>query len=159
MGRRAAALASCALAVLALAAFAQADPHRLGLNRSMAGVRLGDSVAKLHRVLGQPRGVDHVANEITGSMRIDIYGKLAFGSVGGRIYGMRTSRRSIRTPNGIGVGTTKRRLEREFSGLSCYWHRCTIVAGGGSATIGRRVTGFQLRNGKVRAITIARVID
>lgn len=125
----------------------------------MAGVRLGDSVDRLHRVLGEPKAVDYVDNEITGSMRIDIYGKLSFASYSDSILGMRTTRRSIRTPTGIGIGTTKRRLERNFSGLSCYWHRCSIVAGGGIATIGKRVTTFQMRNAKVRAISIGRVID
>lgn len=131
----------------------------LGLNRSMAGVRLGDSINRLHRVLGEPRGVDVVDNEITGSMRIDIYGKLSFASYGGSILGMKTTRRSIRTTSGIGVGTTKRRLERELPGLSCYWHACTIVAGGGVATIGKRVTTFRVRHEKVRSILIGRVID
>jgi hypothetical protein len=133
--------------------------QRLQLNRAMAGVRLGDSVDRLHLVLGEPRDVDYVENEITGSMRTDIYGKLSFSSVGGSILGMRTDRRTIRTPDGIGVGTTKRRLERELPGLSCYRHRCGIVAGGGPQTIGKRVTAFQMRDGKVRAISIGRVID
>jgi hypothetical protein len=152
-----------ALAVLATVAppaqVGAEGSDRLGLNRSMAGVRLGDSVNRLHRLLGEPRGVDHVAHEITGSLRIDVYGNLSFASYGGSIFGMRTARRSIRTPTGIGVGTTKRRLERDLSGLTCYWHRCTIVAGGGPLTIGKRVTTFQMRNGKVRAISIGRVID
>jgi hypothetical protein len=134
------------------------DSLRLQLNRGMAGVRLGDGVDRLHRVLGEPRDVDYVANEITGSMRIDIYGRLSFASGGGSILGMRTNRRSIRTPTGIGVGTTKRRLGRELPGLSCYWHRCSIIAGGGQQTIGKRVTTFQMRRGKVRAISIGRVI-
>jgi len=133
--------------------------HRLQLNRGMAGVRLGDSINRMHRLLGEPKGIDYVKNEITGSLRIDIYGRLSFTSYGGSILSMRTARRSIRTPTGIGVGTTKRRLEREFPGLSCYWHRCTIIAGGGLQTIGKRVTTFQIRRGKVRVISIGRVID
>lgn len=151
--------ASALVAALLFAGSAAADPHRLGLGWSMAGVRLGDSVDRLHRVLGEPRAVDYVENEITGSMRLDFYGKLSFASYGESILGMRTIRRSIRTPDGVGVGTTKRRLEREFRGLSCYWHRCSVVAGGGIATIGRRVTTFQLRAGKVRGVSIGRVID
>jgi hypothetical protein len=133
--------------------------NRLQLNRAMAGVRLGDGINRLHRLLGEPRDVDFVENEITGTLRIDIYGGLSFTSYDDSILGMRTTRRSIRTPSGIGVGTTKRRLERELPGLSCYWHRCTIVAGGGLQTIGKRVTTFQMRTGKVRAISVGRVID
>lgn len=155
------AAASALAAALLLTSPAAADPHRLGLGWSMAGVRLGDSVAKLHRVLGEPRSVDYVESEIAGTVRIDFYGKLSFASFGysETILNMRTTRRSIRTPDGIGVGTSKRRLEREFSGLDCYWHRCSVVAGGGLGTIGKRVTTFQLRAGKVRGVSIGRVVD
>jgi hypothetical protein len=133
--------------------------HRLQLNRAMAGVRLGDSIDRLHRLLGEPKNIDHVENEITGSLRIDVYGMLSFTSYSGSILGMRTTRRSIRTPTGIGVGTRKRRLERKLPGLVCYWHRCAIVAGGGLQTIGKRVTTFQIRAGRVRVVSIGRVID
>jgi hypothetical protein len=127
----------------------------------MAGVALGDSVSRLHQVLGPPKAVKHEANEITGTMRIDIYGKLAFYSYGENdsILSMKTTRRSIRTNSGIGVGTTKRRLEREFPGFSCYRRICSIVAGGGVPTIGKRVTTFRMRRGLVRSVSIGRVID
>jgi hypothetical protein len=50
---------------------------------------------------------------------------------------MQTTRRSIRTASGIGVGTRKRRLERELPSLSCYGPICRVTAGGGSGTIPR----------------------
>jgi hypothetical protein len=152
------------LATLLLAGYASAAAHSLVLGRSMAGVRLGDSLARLHQVLGQPKAVRHVHNEITGSERIDIYGRLAFGSFPSAdaeeaVLYMQTTRRSIRTASGIGVGTRKHRLERELPGMSCYGHICTIVAGGGLQTIGKRVTTFRIRNGRVRVVSIGRVID
>ena len=147
------------LLALVPASSAPADTHLMVLNRSMAGVRIGDSIARLHRVLGQPKAVENEDNEITGSMRIDVYGKLSFSSYGGSILAMKTTRRSIRTRSGIGVGTTKRRLERKFPGLSCYGRTCEIVAGGGPGTIGKRVTLFRVRNGVVKYVVIGRVID
>jgi hypothetical protein len=143
----------------ASASSALGNAHLLVLNRSMAGVKIGDSVTRLHRILGPPKAVRNEPNEITGSMRVDVYGKLSFSSFDGSILAMKTTRRSIRTRSGIGVGTTKRRLEREFPGMSCFGRTCTIVAGGGVATIGKRVTSFRLRNGVVRFVVVGRVID
>lgn len=136
----------------------------MALGRSMAGVRLGDSLARLHQVLGEPKAVHHVANQITGTERIDIYGRLAFGSfpspgAEGVVMYMQTTRRSIRTGSGIGVGTRKRRLERELPSMSCYGHICSVVDGGGPQTIGKRVTSFWMHNRRVKVVSIGRVID
>ncbi len=151
-------LAFLLLALIAVGS-APAATQPLVLNRSMAGVELGSSLTRLHEVLGPPRAVRYVSNEITGSLRIDVYGKLSFSSYDGPILGMQTTRRSLRTTSGIGVGTTKRRLEREFPSLSCYGRTCAIVAGGGVATIGKRVTTFRVRDGVVRSVSIGRVLD
>jgi hypothetical protein len=133
--------------------------HQLVLNHSIAGVRLGDDLDHLYRVLGPPKAVKHETSEIAGSVRIDVYGRLAFVSSGGSILEMKTARRSIRTSSGIGVGTRRRRLERELSGMSCRRFICTIVAGGGVATIGKTVTTFWMGHGVVRMISIGRVLD
>ncbi|MGN6558109.1 MAG: hypothetical protein ACTHLH_08885 [Solirubrobacterales bacterium] len=143
---------------------ASAAKPSMVLGRSMAGVRLGDSLAQLHQVLGEPKAVHHVADEIAGTERIDIYGRLAFGSfpsadTEGTLMYMQTARRSIRTVSGIGVGTRKHRLEREFPSMSCYGRTCRLVVGGGPGTIGQRVTDFQMHNGRVKMVSIGRVID
>jgi hypothetical protein len=152
------------LAVLLVAGSACAAKPTMVLGRSMAGVRLGDNLARLHEVLGEPRAVHHVANEITGTERIDVYGRLAFGSFPSAeaeadVFYMQTTRRSIRTASGIGVGTRKRRLEREFPSMSCYGRTCAVVVGGGLQTIGKRVTDFRMRGGRVKVVSIGRVID
>ncbi len=72
---------------------------------------------------------------------------------------MQTTRRSIRTASGIGVGTRKRRLERELPTLSCYGPICRVAVGGGLGTIGQRVTDFRMHNGRVKMVSIGRVID
>jgi hypothetical protein len=72
---------------------------------------------------------------------------------------MQMARRSIRTASGIGVGTRKHRLEREFPSMSCYGRTCRVVAGGGLGTIGQRVTDFRMHNGRVKMVSIGRVID
>jgi hypothetical protein len=161
--RRAIAVGAVLVALL-IAGSASAANDQLVLGRSMAGVRLGDSLTRLHQVLGEPRAVRHVHNEIVGSERIDIYGGLLFGSfpspeAEGSVFYMETTRRSIRTASGIGVGTRKRRLEHRYPGMTCYGHICSVVVGGGLATIGKRVTSFRMRNGSVRIVSIGRVID
>ncbi len=153
-------MALLAFALLAIPAPSQgAGVKRLVINHSMAGIRPGDDVERLHRHLGKPKGIRYLQNEITGSMRADYYGKLAFYSHGGTILSMKTTRRSMRSRSGIHVGMTTRKLRRKLPGLSCYMPMCRIVAGGGSATIGRRVTSFRIRDGRVRFITIGNVID
>jgi hypothetical protein len=152
------------MATLLIVGSASAAKPSMVLGRSMAGVQLGDSLARLHQVLGEPRAVHHVPNEITGTERIDIYGRLAFGSfpsadAAGAVLYMKTTRRSIRTASGFGVGTRKRRLERELPSMSCYGHTCTVVVGGGLQTIGKRVTSFRMHNGRVKMVSIGRVID
>jgi hypothetical protein len=143
---------------------ASAAAPSMVLSRSMAGVQLGDSLTRLHAVLGDPKSVKHLPNEITGTERVDIYGRLAFYSFPAGdgeeiVLFMETTRRSIRTADGIGVGTRKRPLEHKLPSLSCYRNLCSVVAGGGAQTIGKRVTSFRIRNGRVRVISIGRVID
>jgi len=163
--RRTAPAILIALLMAALLAASLASPasagkrNRIVLYKSIAGVKLGASVDRLHSILGRPNAVKYKRNEITGSLRFDYYGRLSYASYDGTILGMKTTRRSIRTRSGIGVGTSKRRLNRRFPGLDCYGNNCSIVSGGGVATIGRRVTSFRIRNGKVRSVSIARVID
>lgn len=156
-------LGATLVALLTAGAASAAEPS-LVLGRSMAGVRLGDSLARLHRVLGEPKAVRHVRNEITGTERLDIYGRLVFGSFPSpepeaTVLYMQTTRRSIRTASGIGVGTRKRQLEREFPSMTCYGRTCAVVAGGGLQTIGKRVTDFRMHNGRVKIVSIGRVID
>lgn len=127
--RLASLLLGATLVALLTAGAASAAGSSLVLGRSMAGVRLGDSLARLHRVLGEPKAVRHVRNEIAG------------------------------TDSGIGVGTRKRRLEREFPSMTCHGRTCAIVAGGGLQTIGKRVTDFRMHNGRVKIVSIGRVID
>jgi hypothetical protein len=156
-------VSATALAVLlfafVLASSASAARYELVLNRSMAGVQIDDSISRLHEILGPPKTVKQEANEITGSMRVDVYGGLAFYSYDGSVLSMKTTRRSIRTKSGIGVGTAKRRLERQLPNFDCYRRTCWIVAGGGVAAIGKRVTTFRIRDGAVRSVSIGRVID
>lgn len=155
---------SATLSALLIVGSASAAKPSMVLGRSMAGVRLGDSLARLHQILGEPKAIRHVANEIAGTERIDIYGRLAFGSFPAAddeevVMYMQTTRRSIRTASGIGVGTRKHRLEREHPSMSCYGHICRIVAGGGQGTIGQRVTDFRMKHGRVKMVSIGRVID
>jgi hypothetical protein len=157
------ALGAVVMAFLFMGSAPAATPT-MALGRSMAGVRLGDSLDRLHEILGEPKAVHHVRSEIAGTEPVDIYGRLAFGPFPpfegeAEISFMQTTRRSIRTASAIGVGTRKRRLEREFPSLSCYRPICRIALGGSRGTIGQRVTDFRMHNGRVKMVSIGRVID
>ncbi|MCO5315879.1 MAG: hypothetical protein M9938_06940 [Solirubrobacterales bacterium] len=138
---------------------ASANRNLLVVNHSMAGVKPGMKVKRLHRILGNPRSVRYVRDEITGYMRRDRYRKLDVFSHSGWINTITTTRRSIHTRKGIRVGSTKRKLKRRYPGARCSYGSCAIVAGGGSATIGKTVTSFRIRHAKVRQIMLGFVID
>lgn len=144
--KRAALLALLATALLAAPAHAG-----FRINRSMEGVRIGDSQAAVRERLGKPArkelGPDFVnwrykrpAIEVTFKPKvITLFTASAF----------------VRGPSDIGVGTSERRLKRVVKGVSCEsaeGERTCVV---GSFATGERSTMFVLGKGKVRSITIS----
>ena len=144
--KRAALLALLATALLAAPAHAG-----FRINRSMEGVRIGDSQAAVRQQLGKPArkelGPDFVNWRYTRPA-IEVTFKP-------EVITLFTASAFVRGPSDIGVGTSERRLERVVKGVSCEsaeGERTCVV---GSFATGKRSTVFVLRKGKVRSITIS----
>lgn len=159
--RLAPAFLASTMAVLALLApRAEADRnHQLVLNHSIAGVALGETLARIHGELGRPDGHKYFQSEISGTVRVDYYEKLSVSTIGKVVTSVTSSRRSARTESGIGVGTTKRRLNRRFPNMSCFGAICRVSRYPPSEQIGRPVTDFRVRKSRVRSVTVGTVID
>lgn len=144
---------------------------RIVINRSIAGVRVDDSLHHVHDVLGKPRRVRYTHDEITGGKdRTDVYRGLSVTTIGGRVFGISTTRRRERAVGGIHVGipvaTLKRRLHRQGWRVHCFH-----AAGRRSCSISRYLdhpsvdpagqleTEFDIRHGHVSSVSVGRVID
>jgi hypothetical protein len=142
---------------LALAPVAVA---RIVPQQGMAGLRLNMTKSEVRDKLGKPRAVKTGKNDF-GEYTVYTYrGKLtAFFQSGSKVTSLRTSGRSERTKNGIGVGSTEERVRDEFSKVKCR----TLVKSRscylGELTPGERVTDFQIRDVKVHGVVIGFVID
>jgi hypothetical protein len=131
--------------------------------RGMLGIELGDTVREVRAKLGPPDGIRFEDNDIIGRQRLYFYGRTIVGfdgdGKGAKVINLSTRSRRERLANGIGVGSTKREVMRKVAGVKCpvdeSFH-CYL----GRFLAGRRVTDFQFDSrGRVRDVTVGRVID
>jgi hypothetical protein len=145
------------LVVLAIPVAAQA---MVQIDRGIAGARLGNSQAEVRAALGKPtwviRGTNDFGPFVTfryrGGLQVNFQGRRKVSSVS-------TSGRGDRTAAGVGVGSSEASVKAKVKGV-----RCETVAGSRSChthafTAGQRVTDFLLGGGKVKRITVGRVLD
>ena len=153
----------CLLIVAAAGAPARAT---IFLQRSIAGVRIGMTKSQVRTVLGKP---GYVKRGRTPAVKIrDRNGRLALGYyteyrwpglrvvfTGDRtVTSISTTRRSQRTPRGLGVGTTKQELKARVAGL-----HCRVVLGSNYCYLGTlkyhtRTTVFYIESGRVSRIEV-----
>lgn len=166
---RAVSVAVTAITVFAVAG--SAADARIVINRSIAGVRVDDSLHRVHEVLGKPQHVRYTRDEITGGKdRIDVYRGLSVTTIAGRVFGITTTRRREHATGGIHVGITLRALKRRLKRQGRHVH-CFHAAGRRSCAVaryldrpnmdpaGQLVTDFEIRHGHVRRIGLGRVVD
>lgn len=127
--------------------------------RSIAGVSLGASEAKVRMVIGAPLQVRRGRNDFGPFVELG-YRRLRFTLQGGRqVTAVTTTRPAERTASGVGVGTTERAVLRGIRAVSCATsfgsRRCTI----GDELPGETVTVFFIAKGKVSRVTLGIVID
>lgn len=162
------------VAVTAITVFAVVGPAahaRIVINRSIAGVRVDDSLHRVHKVLGKPQHVRYTPDEITGGNdRTDLYRGLSVTTIAGRVFGISTTRRREHATGGIHVGITLRALKRRLQRQGRHVH-CFHVAGRRSCAVaryldrpnmdpaGQLVTDFEIQHGHVRRIGLGRVVD
>ena len=149
-----------AIVVLAAAAAAPAAA-KLVPQRSLGGIELGMSEKEVRAARGAPDEVSHPRHPIVGKSTEYRYGltRVTIFPHSGVVSVTTTSRRE--TYRGEGVGSTEAALRRVVKGERCateYGHRhCHL----GRFEPGRVVTAWIIsrKTGKVRRITLGRVID
>ena len=154
---RAAVAAAVSLVVL-LAVSATADA-RIFVQRSIAGVPLHATKAKVRTQLGMPPKVRMGTNDF-GKFTEWIYPRVTVSfQSGSRVTALRTTSRLERTGRHVGVGSTEARVAARVRGVICRtdsgFRHCFV----GSFLPGRVVTDFRIRHGRVRSITIGFVLD
>ena len=155
-----------ALAVVAVLLAAPAAEARIVPGKGMAGVRIGMTEAQVQSVLGAPASRRIVSDDFGPSLR------LRYTSRGGlrmilrrnadneyELFQLLTRGTVERTKQGIGVGSTERRLRRRLKGEACEtisgFRSCTI----GSFEVGEIVTDFRIRRRRVTSVVVGRVVD
>ena len=150
------------MVVLALIGAAPATASaELVPQRSLAGVKLGMSEKQVRAARGEPDAVTHPRNEIVGRTTEYRYGltRVSIFTNSGVVSVTTTSRRE--TYRGEGVGSTEAALRKVVKGERCAtqfgFRDCHL----GRFEPGRVVTVWHIsrKTGKVRRITLGRVID
>jgi hypothetical protein len=130
------------------------------INRGIAGARLGNSKPEVRSALGRPNRILNGTNDFgpftefryRGGIRVTFQGRT-------QVTGVSTTGLGDRTRRGVGVGSRGRAVRRRVPGVSCQ-----LIPGGrlcqtGNGLPGQRITAFLIRNGRVRRVTVAIVID
>jgi hypothetical protein len=147
-------LALAALGALALAAPAAADQELIHHRVAIGKVALGMHIPEVRRLLGSPRTVNR--REARGQNRYLEYDwdygwwTVGFAKPPGGIFRavlVATVRRSERTPERLGVGSSEAELKRSLGDLFCRdvyagrgwgnvpWHECVYGRRGGRQTV------------------------
>jgi hypothetical protein len=124
----------------------------------LAGVHLLMSAAGVRHVLGAPKSMRSIADEIQGTVRRMDYGKTKVylsATEDGTVFRVTTTDRRQKTAAGIGVGSSRAAVARTVGGVRCTARACVV----GQERAGRRVTQFALRDGRVVRVTLGFVID
>jgi hypothetical protein len=130
--------------------------------QSLAGVHLLMSETGVRHVLGAPRSVVSVKDEIQGTIRRMDYGKTKVylsATADGTVFSVQTTDARQRTASGVHVGSRERAVLRGVAGVRCTGPRTVRSCVVGQERAGRRVTQFALSKDRVRRITLGFVID
>jgi hypothetical protein len=147
----------------AAAALVLASPAAAGAvivpQHGMAGVRVGQTEAKVRQVLGSPVRVVTRDNEFGRLRELRYRGLTVLLQGGRRVTAVATRARAERTPGGIGVGSTEAQVGATVGGVVCRTFLGSRSCVLGREEPGRRVTVFDVRAGVVRRVLIGIVID
>jgi hypothetical protein len=154
-------LAAAAACSLALPAAADA---RIVVQRSIAGVTMGMSTAKVTDTLGKPDRKRTVESEILGRTSEWVYGRTRVQFSGteksSQVIQVETRDPEERTAAGIGLGSTKAELKRSIKKARCESGEGFSLCSVGSFRPGNTVTTFRLTpKNRVSSVSIGTVID
>jgi hypothetical protein len=152
-------LLAAVAAGLAALVLAPAAVALIQVDRGIAGARLGNTRAQVLAALGRPARVTSGTNDFGPFTVFRYRGGITVAFQAGRVTGVRTTGPGDRTRLGVGVGSTERAVRARVAGV-----RCETIGGSRSCHTGRflpgqRVTDFRLRNGRVRSVVVAVVLD
>jgi len=158
MRHRAAGVAAAALlAPLGAPAAAQA---LIQVDRGIAGARLGNTRAEVRAALGRPESIRTGANDFGRFVQYRFRGGITVLFQDRReVTLVSTTGRGDRTRRGAGVGSSEAAVKARVRGV-----RCETIAGSrschtGRFTAGEIITDFLIRGGKVRRVSVGRVLD
>jgi hypothetical protein len=157
MSRTSLAALAAILSALAVPAGASA---MVQLDRGIAGARLGNTRAEVRAALGKPARVIEGSNDFGPFVSLRYRGGLTVNLQGTkRVSSVSTTGRGDRTAAGVGVGSSEAAVKAKVKGV-----KCETIAGSRSChthefTAGQRLTDFLIRGGKVKRITVGRVLD
>ena len=124
----------------------------------IAGVHLLMSAAGVERVLGQPKSLKSIPDDIQGTIRRMDYGKTKVylsATADGTVFSVTTTDRRQKTSGGVGVGSRRTSVALKVPGARCTARACVV----GRELAGRRVTRFSLSQGRVTRVTLGFVTD
>jgi hypothetical protein len=151
------AVALVAAAVLAPAAGAVIS-GTIVPQRGMVGVTLGMHPAKVRSILGAPPKIRRSTNTF-GAYSIYKYRGVAVTFQGGKVVAVETSSRRVKTPSGVGVGSTESAVRAGVRGTRCRTDAGVRHCFLGAFLPGKRVTDFFLKKGVVRRVVVGFVLD
>src|SRR4051794_31331584 len=133
--------------------------------RSIKGVKLGDTVGAVLARLGKPDTVIFTRHPIIGRIRVYKYG-LTYVRFDGtsqstaKVTSIDTTSRAEKTSKGIGIGSTRAQVAARVPGVKCVvesgFDHCYV----GAFLAGRRVTDFRITStGRVGRVVVGYVLD
>jgi hypothetical protein len=149
----------CILAAAVLIPASTADAL-IQIDRGIAGARIGNTRAEVRAALGSPSKTTSGTNDFgpyvqytfAGGIRVVFQGRT-------RVTSVRLTGRGDRTSKGVGVGSSEASVKANVSGITCETFGTFRTCHTGSGNPGQRITDFQMRNGRVRAVVVGIVID